>query len=59
MIELREVRRQREAWDRNALDALRNGDVERWARAYRDHGRITVAEGLRRARSASQRLVAR
>ena len=27
-VELREVRRQHEAWDRGALDALRRGDVE-------------------------------
>ena len=40
--ELREVRRQHHAWDRQALDALRSGEVERWARAYREHGQITV-----------------
>jgi len=51
-LELREVRRQREPWDRAALDALRNGDVERWARAYRDHGRITVAANAHDARAA-------
>jgi hypothetical protein len=50
--ELREVRRQREAWDRRALDALRNGDVERWARAYRDAGHITVARRPDEARAA-------
>jgi hypothetical protein len=31
---------------------LPNGDIERWARAYRDHGRITVAENAREARAA-------
>ena len=51
-LELTEVRRQREAWDRDALAALRRGDVERWARAYRDHGRITVADNARDARAA-------
>lgn len=51
-LELTEVRRQSEAWDRDALDALRNGDTERWARAYRDHGRITVADSARDARAA-------
>lgn len=50
--ELREVRRQREPWDRAALDALRDGDVERWARAYRDHGRITIARRAADARAA-------
>ena len=51
-LELTEVRRQREAWDRDALAALRRGDVERWARAYREHGRITVADNARDARAA-------
>src|SRR5439155_23320785 len=50
--ELREVRRQREAWDRDALDRLRTGDVERWARAYRERGRITVARTAVEARAA-------
>jgi conjugative relaxase-like TrwC/TraI family protein len=47
--ELHEVRRQREPWDRAALDQLRDGEVERWARAYRDHGRITIARRATRA----------
>ena len=51
-LELTEVRRQHHAWDRDALDALRNGDVERWARAYRDHGMITVADNALDARAA-------
>jgi Ti-type conjugative transfer relaxase TraA len=41
--ELHEVRRQHHAWDRDALRALRDGEVEQWARAYRDKGHITVA----------------
>jgi ATP-dependent exoDNAse (exonuclease V) alpha subunit len=41
--ELREVRRQTEAWDRDALAALRSGDVERFARAYARHGRIVAS----------------
>jgi YD repeat-containing protein len=48
--ELREVRRQRHGWDRDALTALRDGDVERWAQAYREHGRIVArptADGVR------------
>jgi Ti-type conjugative transfer relaxase TraA len=40
--ELAEVRRQRHDWDRQALDALRHGDVQGWADAYRDHGRIVA-----------------
>jgi ATP-dependent exoDNAse (exonuclease V) alpha subunit len=51
-LELHEVRRQREPWDREALDALRCGQVERWARAYRDAGRITVARSAIAARTA-------
>ncbi len=50
--QLRAVRRQREGWDRDALDALRNGEIERWARAYRDHGRITVADSAPATRAA-------
>ncbi|MDP9384522.1 MAG: AAA family ATPase, partial [Actinomycetota bacterium] len=50
--QLTEVRRQREAWDRDALAALRDGDIERWARAYREHGRITVADNAMDARAA-------
>jgi Ti-type conjugative transfer relaxase TraA len=41
-VELTEVRRQRHDWDREALDALRQGDVETWADAYREHGRIVA-----------------
>ncbi len=41
-VELTEARRQRHDWDREALDALRQGDVETWADAYRDHGRIVA-----------------
>jgi Ti-type conjugative transfer relaxase TraA len=51
-VELHEVRRQREAWDREALDALRDGEIERWARAYRDKGRITIAKNANDARAA-------
>jgi len=50
--ELHEVRRQRHAWDRRALDALRSGDVERWARAYREHGQITVGNSAPATRAA-------
>jgi conjugative relaxase-like TrwC/TraI family protein len=50
--ELHEVRRQRETWDREALDQLRTGDVERWASAYRDHGQITVGDSAPATRAA-------
>ena len=50
--ELREIRRQREAWDRHALDELRSGDVERWARAYRERGQITVGDSAPATRAA-------
>lgn len=49
-VELREVRRQRHTWDRDALAQLRRGKVQEWADAYRDHGRIVsraTAEELR------------
>lgn len=38
--ELREVRRQREAWDRDALTALRDGKIDPWFDAYREHDRL-------------------
>jgi ATP-dependent exoDNAse (exonuclease V) alpha subunit len=50
--ELTEVRRQREEWDRDALNALREGDVAQWASAYREHGRIVAAPDADAARSA-------
>ena len=50
--ELQEVRRQRHAWDRGALDALRSGETERFARAYHQHDRIVVAASADDAREA-------
>jgi Ti-type conjugative transfer relaxase TraA len=41
-VELTEVRRQVHGWEREALDALREGDVEAWAGAYREQGRIVA-----------------
>jgi ATP-dependent exoDNAse (exonuclease V) alpha subunit len=49
-VELTEVRRQRHDWDRDALDALRDGDIETWAGAYRDHGRIVARPAADSAR---------
>lgn len=51
-VELHDVQRQREAWDREALRELRGGDVERWARIYRERGRITIAENAEQTRAA-------
>jgi len=42
-VELREVHRQRESWDRDALTALRGGDPEDFARAYHAHGCLIAA----------------
>ena len=52
VIELTQIRRQHEAWDRDALAALRNGDVEHFARAYHEHGRIVAAPTADAARVA-------
>lgn len=41
--ELREVRRQHEPWDRDALNALRTGDLEAFARAYTSHDRVVTS----------------
>jgi Ti-type conjugative transfer relaxase TraA len=51
-LELREVRRQRDGWDRDALAALRDGDVERFAREYQEHGRLVAAPTAEAARVA-------
>jgi conjugative relaxase-like TrwC/TraI family protein len=51
-VELHEVRRQREAWDRAALAALRDGDVDRFARHYQQHGRLVAAPTAEAARTA-------
>lgn len=50
--EPRENRRPREPWDRAALDELRSGQVDGWARAYREAGRITVARSAVETRAA-------
>ena len=43
-IELTEVRRQEQAWDRDALRALRDGKPADWAEAYVDHACVKTAE---------------
>ncbi|MBV9283410.1 MAG: relaxase domain-containing protein, partial [Acidimicrobiia bacterium] len=54
-IELTENRRQRQAWERAALDQWRSGDLNRALDAYRIHGRFVVAENALETRA---RLVA-
>ncbi|MDQ4126282.1 MAG: AAA family ATPase, partial [Actinomycetota bacterium] len=49
--ELHEVRRQRNGWDRAALAALREGDMETWADAYRDQGRVVARSSARQVRN--------
>ena len=49
-LELHEVRRQRNEWDREALSALRAGDVTSWVEAYRDRGRIVARPTARQVR---------
>ncbi len=51
-IELREVHRQRDPWDRDALSALRGGDTERFAEVYHAHGRLIAAPTADAARDA-------
>jgi conjugative relaxase-like TrwC/TraI family protein len=49
-IELHQVHRQAQRWDREALGELRQGKIEAWAAADRDHGRLVsrpTAEQLR------------
>jgi len=41
-IELHHVHRQAEVWDREALAELRQGKVQAWSQAYRDHGRLVA-----------------
>jgi hypothetical protein len=53
-IELHENRRQREAWERAALDQLRAGQAEEAIARYERHGRVVLGEG---AEDVRQRLV--
>jgi conjugative relaxase-like TrwC/TraI family protein len=41
---LSENRRQQEPWEREALEAMRDGDVDQAVAAYRQHGRLVAAE---------------
>jgi ATP-dependent exoDNAse (exonuclease V) alpha subunit len=49
---LREVWRQQDRWDREALGHLRDGDLEAFARAYDLHGRLVAAPNAEAARAA-------
>jgi conjugative relaxase-like TrwC/TraI family protein len=39
-----ENRRQQQPWERQALEAMRDGDVDQAVQAYREHGRLVAAE---------------
>jgi hypothetical protein len=41
---LSENRRQQETWERQAVEHLRNGDLDTALAAYREHGRLVAAE---------------
>jgi len=51
-VELHEIHRQRHGWDRDALAALRGGEVDAFARAYHEHGRLIAAPSPEAARAA-------
>lgn len=51
-VELREVRRQHDGWDRDALAALREGEVDRFVGAYAAHDRLVAAPTADAARAA-------
>jgi len=51
-IELSENRRQRDAWERAALDHLRRGDAPAALAAYDAHGRIRLAPTIAQTRAA-------
>jgi conjugative relaxase-like TrwC/TraI family protein len=49
-LELHESRRQRGAWDRDALAALRVGEIDAWATEYRERGRLVARATARDVR---------
>lgn len=51
-LELRDVRRQAEPWDRQALLELRDGSVRSWAETYRSHGRLVAGPNAEVTRDA-------
>ena len=52
MVELRENRRQAEAWERHALTELRSGSPHLALSAYRSSGRLHLAPSAGAAREA-------
>src|SRR5262249_55534813 len=44
VVELTINRRQQHAWEQSALDELRCGDIPNAFAAYRDHGRVVIAD---------------
>ena len=54
-VQLTENRRQRDAWERQALRHLRDGDIDTAIGSYRDHDRITLGDNAEDTRA---RLVA-
>jgi conjugative relaxase-like TrwC/TraI family protein len=51
-VELRQVRRQAQDWDKEALAHLREGRIGAWAEAYQEHGRITASTSAAASRAA-------
>jgi conjugative relaxase-like TrwC/TraI family protein len=51
-VELQEVQRQKHAWDRQALGHLRSGDIDTWAAAYAERGRLVVRPTATAVRAA-------
>jgi Ti-type conjugative transfer relaxase TraA len=49
-LELHETRRQKGQWDREALAALREGEVDTWASEYRERGRLVARTTAREVR---------
>jgi ATP-dependent exoDNAse (exonuclease V) alpha subunit len=54
-VELSQVHRQTQPWDRDALAALRQGDTTAFATAYERYGRLEVASSAAAARAAMAR----
>ncbi len=50
-VRLTDNRRQQDAWERQALRDLRDGDIDAAVGAYRDHGRITLGDNAEDTRA--------
>jgi Ti-type conjugative transfer relaxase TraA len=51
-LELHETRRQSREWDRDALAALRTGEIDAWATEYRERGRLVARSMAREVRDS-------